>query len=961
MNGRAGAKTNFFEVESVLTLKATLEKIAIHTRGVDPREATLLTGAADLGITHVERIEVSDLVFLQAALDDESRATMRNLLVDELVQDGGMPPSHEPGLSGHHVVESALLPGVTDTVAAEISRIAAREGVAVDGVATGRRFVVHGPLSVDELQRLASRLLANPIIERWTIDEPIEPSFVPTTGAMSAEVELLAFDASATLESLEAINKSRGLALDPAELLAVRDHFVAKGRRPTDVEVETIAQTWSEHCSHKTFRARIVLDGEERVQTMLGQLRESTRRLGRDFVVSAFDGNAGVVRFDTKHTYALKCETHNHPSAVEPFGGANTGVGGVIRDVLGADHDPIAVTDILCFGEPDSTFAELPDGTLHPRRVRDGVVAGVADYGNKIGLPTIAGAVFYDRGYVANPLVYAGCVGVASQWRAAQRPQPGDRCIVLGGRTGRDGIRGATFSSMTMDATTGEVAGASVQIGDPIVEKLLMDVLHESRGTYRSITDCGAGGLSSAIGEMADGVGAHVDVALVPLKYPGLSAWEVWLSEAQERMVVAVSPSNIDTFVAVCRDHGVEATDVGHFTGDEVLRVSAGPTVVLELDTEFLHNGRPQRRLEAIAQHPVRDAHEPVPEAVARRRIGELLLDLLAHPNIASKAGVVRRYDHEIRGATLQRPLVGVHGDAPGDGSVLVEPGETSGIAIGIGVSPFTGEADAERMAWLSVDEAIRNVVAVGADPNRVALLDNFSWGDPRRATTLGQLVAAVDGCVDAAHHYESPFVSGKDSLNNEWVDRDATRRSVPPTLVITAVAHVPDARRVIGSAARTSGDLLCVVGRVMSHWNASHASRVCGTSGRIVPAPDPAAAARYAVLHQLILDGTIVACHDVSEGGLAVAVAEMLIGGRLGATTRPPAAGVGAHTWWFAEGAGRLVIEIAPDDLDRVRSAFGPDDVVAVATVEDDDEFMISGEAITLDDMVSAFCGLAT
>lgn len=955
-------------MKSALAATAALEKIALRARGVDPRESALLSGAADLGITSVVRIEVSDLVFLQASLDDVSRATVHELLVDELLQHGEWCASDESvsALPDRHVVESALLPGVTDPVAGEIARVAAREGVDISGVATGRRFVVHGPISNDELQRLASRLLANPIIERWAIDEPIEPSFVPTTGAMSAEVERLAFDAAATLESMHTINKSRGLALDPAELLAVRDYFVSKGRLPTDVEVETIAQTWSEHCSHKTFRAKVVVDGVERATTMLGQLRESTRRLGRDFVVSAFDGNAGVVRFDAKRTYALKCETHNHPSAVEPFGGANTGVGGVIRDVLGADHDPIAVTDILCFGEPDTQFAELPEGTLHPRRVRDGVVAGVADYGNKIGLPTIAGAVLYDRGYVANPLVYAGCIGVASDWRPAQVPHPGDRCILLGGRTGRDGIRGATFSSMTMDATTGDVAGASVQIGDPIVEKLLMDVLRESRGLYRSITDCGAGGLSSAIGEMADGVGAYVDVAQVPLKYPGLAAWEVWLSEAQERMVVAVSPSNVDAFVAVCQRHGVEATDVGHFSGDKVLRVSADRTVVLELDTEFLHDGRPQRRLDAIAQQPVRESHEPVPAAVARRGVGELLLALLAHPNIASKAGVIRRYDHEIRGATLQRPLVGVHADAPGDGSVLVEPGDDSGIAVGIGVSPFTGEADAQRMAWLAVDEAIRNVVAVGADPGRVALLDNFSWGDPRRATTLGQLVAAVDGCVDAAQHYASPFVSGKDSLNNEWVDRDATRRSVPPTLVVTAVAHVPDARRVIGSAANKSGDLLCVVGRVASQWNGSHAARVCATSGRIVPAPDLSVTARYAALHRLILDGTVVACHDVSEGGLAVAVAEMLIGGRLGARADQPSAagasaGIDTHAWWFAESAGRLVLEIAPSDLERVHAAFGAGDVSVVATLTDDDEFAIADERIALDDMVAAFGGAAT
>jgi phosphoribosylformylglycinamidine synthase len=333
------------------------------------------------------------------------------------------------------------------------------------------------------------------------------------------------------------------MALDLAELVTIRDHFESEHRDPTDVELETLAQTWSEHCAHKTFRARLVdtATGDE-IEPLLGHLRRSTAAIAAPFVRSAFDGNAGIVSFHDGTTYALKAETHNHPSAVEPFGGANTGVGGVIRDVMGASHRPIALTDVLCFGSPDLPPGDVPTGSLHPNRIREGVVAGVADYGNKIGLPTVAGAIWYDDRFTTNPLVFCGCVGRADERALPTGPQPGDRVVVVGGRTGRDGIRGATFSSATMDATTGDVAGASVQIGDPVTEKLLIDVLEGAEDLYRAITDCGAGGLSSAIGEMAEHTGADVELSLVRRKYAGLAPWEVWLSEAQERMVLAVAP-----------------------------------------------------------------------------------------------------------------------------------------------------------------------------------------------------------------------------------------------------------------------------------------------------------------------------------------------------------------------------------------------------------------------------------
>ena len=443
------------------------------------------------------------------------------------------------------------------------------------------------------------------------------------------------------------------------------------------------------------------------------RLRNSTETIDAPFVRSAFVGNAGVIEFTPGTTLALKAETHNHPSAVEPFGGANTGVGGVIRDVLGMAHRPILVTDVLCFGPADLPIDELPAGSLHPLRIRAGVVDGVADYGNKIGLPTVAGAVLYDPAYTTNPLVFAGCIGVAPTRPVHDGPHPGDRIVVLGGATGRDGIRGATFSSATMDATTGEVAGASVQIGDPVVEKLLIDALVGAEDLYSGITDCGAGGLSSAVGEMAEGVGADVDLDLVPRKYPGLEPWEVWLSEAQERMVVSIAADRLEELGARCRRVGVDFADIGEFTGTGQLVVRAGGRVVADLDTSFLHDARPQRQMTAIRVRPDRTAGSP-------RRVDDpiaTLLAILAHPNVASNEDIIRRYDHEILGSTVVRPLVGIAADAPADGVVIADHAATEGFAVGIGVNPWYGLHDPEAMAIAVVDEAIRNVVAVGADP----------------------------------------------------------------------------------------------------------------------------------------------------------------------------------------------------------------------------------------------------
>ncbi len=921
-------------------------RLTIRSIDPDPRGAAIKSAAEQLGapLPAGSDVTVADLVFIEGDLDPASLRSLHEFLVDPLLQAGSWDAPSGPG------VEVTYLPGVTDGAAGTLLHAASQLGLAVTAAATGRRVEFGTQVADAQAEVIVRSVVANPVIERWAF-QPIEPVF-HADGYRTGKAEVVPISGLAG-EELVALGSNRALALDPEELIAIQAHFASVGREPTDVELETLAQTWSEHCAHKTFRADITTDDGRSRPSLIGSLRQCTDEIAAPFVKSAFVGNAGIVGFAGDITIALKAETHNHPSAVEPFGGANTGVGGVIRDVLGIAHRPIAVTDILCFGPPDTPPADVPDGALHPLRIREGVIDGVADYGNKIGLPTVAGAILYDAGYTTNPLVFAGCVGVAHGWHLHDGPFPGDRVIVLGGRTGRDGIRGATFSSLTMDATTGEVAGASVQIGDPVVEKLLIDVLVGAEQLYTTITDCGAGGLSSAVGEMAEGVGADVELDRVPLKYAGLEPWEIWLSEAQERMVVAVNPERLPELAERCEHYGVELADIGEFTGDGVLVVRSDGTPVLELSTDFLHDGRPQRRMSAIMPRPVRSVshgrHVDDPATT--------ILRLLSHRNIASKASTIHRYDHEILGATAVRPLVGRLGDGPADGVVLAEPGATSGIAIGIGVNPWYGLHDPETMAYAVVDEAVRNVVAVGGDPDRIALLDNFSWGDPRRETTLGELVAAVDGCVAAANAYRAPFVSGKDSLNNEYTGTDGLRHSVPPTLVITAVAHVPDADRCVTPVLKRPGNLVVLLGSTRSEFAGSHFDLVEGPASApgVVPAPDPTAPERYRRLHRAIQDDFVQSCHDLSEGGLAVALAEMCIAGRLGIhVTDLPHDDV--TTALFSESQGRHLVEVAPVDLDRLTAILGSPPVV-LGIVTDDDELVLPGlRPLAVSDLADAF-----
>jgi phosphoribosylformylglycinamidine synthase subunit PurSL len=795
----------------------------------------------------------------------------------------------------------------------------------IERASSGQRFAVCGErLSAQDLHRLAQRLLANPTIQRYALGE-IEPAF-PHPAQASSSVEVIPIRELSD-EGLLSLSQAHLAALDLHEMRTIQEYFQQQERDLTDVEFETLAQTWSEHCVHKTFKARITA-GDERIDGLLRTfIRAATERIAAPWVLSAFQDNAGIIVFDDEYEVSFKVETHNHPSAIEPFGGANTGIGGVIRDVLGVSAKPIAATDVLCFGPLDAPLEELPASVLHPRRIQSGVVAGIEDYGNKIGIPTVNGAVLYDEGYTANPLVFCGCVGIAPRGSHPRSPQPGDRVIVLGGGTGRDGLRGATFSSMTMDAHTGEVSGASVQIGDPITEKGLIEVVTRARDRklYHAVTDCGAGGLSSAVGEMASNTGADVDLTNVRLKYPGLAPWEIWLSEAQERMVLAVPTTSMSALQELCDIYDVHLSDIGTFNFGGRLVVRYAGQVVLDLDNHFLHAGIPQPHLQAKV--PIAQRIPSTPHAVTGKPedFAADLLALLSHPDIASKEHVVRVYDHEVQGGTAVKPLTGLEDDGPSDACVLKPIGTQGrrGIVLANGINPNYGKLDPFRMAVSVVDEAIRNAVAVGADPQRIALLDNFCWGDPRRPETLGALVEAARGCHDAALHYSTPFISGKDSLNNEYKGPDGERHAIPPTLLISAIGIIDDVTQAVTMDLKVVGNLLYLLGEhdpslAGGHYALLHATRL--TVGEIPTLPSQAPQL-YRNLYRSIQAGLVCACHDLSEGGLLVAAAEMCIGGRLGLALdlegEPDARAL------FGQVNGCLLVEVSSQNRSAFETSF--------------------------------------
>jgi phosphoribosylformylglycinamidine synthase len=850
------------------------------------------------------------------------------LLVDPIVESGRL------GLLNEHIDSDRLAtvllkPGVMDPAALSVIDAARDLGFLVDSVRTFRRYYGPSP-EAEQRDVLCRKVLANEAVEQVIPGALALEHLALGTSYVFRRVIVPLRDLDD--EGLERISKDGQFSLSRAEMRAIQRHFREQGRDPTDVELETLAQTWSEHCSHKTLKGTVEFNGKRYEnllkETIFGATQEIRRRLGsEDWCVSVFEDNAGVVKFDDRYHICFKVETHNHPSAIEPYGGANTGLGGVIRDPLGTGlgAKPVCNSDVFCFAPPDTAPESLPPGVLHPLKVMKGVVAGVRDYGNRMGIPTVNGTVCFDERYLANPLVYCGTVGIIPVDRAHKAAEAGDLIVAVGGRTGRDGIHGATFSSAELTAESESVSGGAVQIGNAIAEKKMLDVILQARdaGLYRAITDCGAGGFSSAVGEMGEKLGAFVELERAPLKYAGLSYTEIWISESQERMILAVPPGKWVAFRELCAGEDVEASVIGHFESTGRLRLVYQGEQVADLSMEFLHNGRPPVVRQATwSKSAVSRPSPPTPLPHGARGenpaedFTDTLCRILSSPNVCSKEWIIRQYDHEVQGGSVVKPLVGANNDGPGDAAVVMPVlGSQIGVAIGCGINPHYGDLDPYAMAAAAIDEAVRNVVAVGADPARIALLDNFCWGNTDRPEVLGSLVRAAEACRDVALTYLMPFISGKDSLKNEYHSHGRSI-TIPPTLLISAIGRVPDVRRCVTMDLKEPGNRLYIVGRTRDELGGSHYNLIHGVPGGDVPVVDQSLAPQiFRAVHKAISTGLVRACHDLSEGGFAVAAAEMAFAGGIGADLTLPLNECRSNAaQLFAESTTRFLVEVRED-----------------------------------------------
>jgi len=850
----------------------------------------------DLGIKSVESVRLGQVYIIEGNLaQDELKRICDELLVDRITQEYTISELANSRTRGQDefIIEVAYNAGVMDPVEDSTLKGMRDLGInSVNSVKTAKKYIIRGILSEAQLKTISEKLLYNKLIQH--IVKP-QTSLSQPASEVGYQFRLATIDLLAAPDKkLREISAKGQLFLNLAEMRQIKNYFKKIKRNPTDCELETVAQTWSEHCAHKTFRGKI--DYKEAVSLkpqvkkkkinnlLKSTIMKVTKELDKPWCVSVFKDNSGVIRFDDKYNLCFKVETHNHPSALEPFGGANTGIGGVIRDPLGTGlgAKPILNTNVFCFGPPDYPFAKLPAGTLHPKRIMKGVVSGVRDYGNKMGIPTVNGAILFDKGFVGNPLVYCGTVGILPKDKSFKHVKKGDLVVVVGGRTGRDGIHGATFSSGELTHESEVVSSGAVQIGNPIQEKKMVDTILQARDEdlYNAITDCGAGGLSSAVGEMGSKLGVQVHLDKVPLKYAGLSYTEIWISESQERMVLSVPKENIGRLSDIFSSENVEATVIGEFTGSRRLKLYYKNNLVCDLGMEFLHEGSPRIEKKAVFL----SARHKEPKLKCRKDLTPYLLKLFSHYDICSKEWVIRQYDHEVQGASVLKPLVGIANDGPSDAAIARPVLDSAkGIILSNGINFRFGFIDPYWMAASCIDEALRQIIAVGGSLKEVALLDNFCWGNPDKPDRLGSLVRAAYGCYDIAKGFGVPFISGKDSLYNEYTVKNKSI-AIPGTLLISAMAIMEDVHKAVSMYAKNPGDLVYVVGETLDELGGSHYYDILGSVGNNVPKVFPTKAKRvFEALSKASSLGLIQAMHDCSEGGIGICAAEMAFAGGLG------------------------------------------------------------------------------
>ena len=978
-----------------MTIQLNRIEVKLKSQFNDPHGNKIKAALAeDLKLT-VEDVRTIKAFTLNLKEDENTCTSIaQELFCDPVVEDFSLnAPLTEDTLDFDWLFEIGFKPGVTDNVGRSscegIRDILKRKLDRFEDVWTSKQVLVKGKLSAEEAETVCTKFLANPLIEtfqiisrdEWNSGKRVDITDKNIYSEHQPETKTIVLPEDP--KELVALSDQMVLSLTEQEMLTIKNYFekqVDKAKRselglpenePTDIELEILAQTWSEHCCHKIFASNIEYENpegdKEKIKSLFKTfIYNSTKEIIKDsdFVKSVFWDNAGVIKFTDDWSISIKAETHNSPSALDPFGGAMTGIVGVNRDIIGTGigNRPIFNTDVFCFASPYYD-KPIPPRLMHPRQIFKGVHAGVRDGGNESGIPVVNGSIVFDERFLGKPLVFCGTGGLVPAKVNGEPSEnktivPGDRIVVCGGRVGKDGIHGATFSSA---ALTESSPVSAVQIGDPITQKKTLDFLMEARdlGLYRFITDNGAGGISSSVGEMAEQTnGAELDLTNVPLKYAGLDPWEIMISEAQERMSLAVPPENMEALQVLADRRGVEMTDIGQFTDSGYFQVSHQDKVICHMHMEFMHDGCPTLELKAKWQKPEFEEPKEFPSD-----LNEMGLKLLARLNICSKESWVRQYDHEVQGMSVIKPFTGAKNDGPSDAAVI-RPllDEKKGLVVAHGILPRYSDIDTYHMTACVIDEAVRSVIAVGGHLGEIAGLDNFCWPDPVQSADtpdgefkLGQLVRSNQALKDYCIAYDLPCISGKDSMKNDYGKGDE-KISIPPTLLFTVIANLDDVEKATTIDFKDEGDLIYVVGQTKKELGGSEYFAELGYVGNDVPQVDTATSIPlYKSLTESNKKQLVRSAHDISDGGLFVTLAESAFAGRIGIDvnldTLDCSEALKTDEKLFSETQSRLVISVNPAHKAEFEALFEGQSISMIGTVSADDRIEIKdGDAAAID-----------
>lgn len=909
-----------------------------------------------------------------------------------------------------YLIEIGFAPGVTDNVAHTVMEEMAdslnRPFKLGEGVYTSKIFLIKENIGIKEANKFASTLY-NPLIERAGVfslplstrgglgrgvPEVILPKkkdvvVVKIIGATDEELIKIGKEGIQDPDGLPAqAGTRRGpLALDLASMKVIQKYFKSIKRDPTDIELESLAQTWSEHCKHTIFANSIddIKDGlyKTYIKGATNKIRKAKAKRGQqDFCLSVFSDNAGGIVFDDKYMITHKVETHNSPSALDPFGGAITGIVGVNRDTIGfgMGAKPIANTYGFCFGYPDDKRKFFKDSKLKvemlsAKRIMDGVIKGINAGGNCSGIPTISGFARFDDRYNGKPLVFAGTIGllpriINGKDSSKKSAKVGDYIVIVGGKVGADGIHGATFSSVALDSSSPSTA---VQIGDPITQKKLSDaIVKEARdmGLYNSITDNGAGGISCSVAEMAKECGgAIVDIEKVPLKYPGLSPWQIWISESQERMTLSVPKSKWKAFKKLMESRGVLAVEIGEFVKNKNCIVRHNGKTIMSLPMEFLHNGLPKRQLYSKKIENV-FVEPKLPNGLSRTKE---VLHLLGNQNISSNKWISQQYDHEVQASSVLKPLSG-RGLINTDAQVIKPVFESNKAAVlSYGLYPSYSEISTYDMASCAIDTAIRNSICSGGTLDTMAILDNTCWCSSYDEHRLAQLVDAIKACYDTAVAYGTPFISGKDSMFNDFKGYDEKGKpvsiSIPPTLLISAISVMKDFKKSVSPEFKMVGDSVYLLGETNNEMGGGEYFKMIDKEsiGNITPKVDTNKNTKIYKALELVINKEIIASAiSLNSGGLAIALAKASVGGILGVNVdikniKGSATNIDAKL--FSESQGRILVSVAKKNIPAFEKLVKNIPFTKIGEVKKDKNFVIKNgkdEIVktTIDDLAKSY-----